>query len=99
VSPTCLKGDRKLNIFFQLYALRRGKIGGSINDALTLAAADMGITTFGGTDSAALEPKHFLCIKGGSHSRNLEQGGMEAVDGLLTTDEAHRPDHSSGPVA
>ncbi len=99
MSPTCLKGDPKLNIFFQLYALRGAKIGGGIHNFLTLAAADMGVAMFGGTDAAARELKHFIWIRGGSHFRNLEQGGMEVVDGFLTAVEACPLSHSSGTVA
>ena len=46
--------------------------------------------------AAAPEPKRFIRIKGGSHSRNLEQGGMAAVEDFLTAVEARGLDRSSG---
>jgi hypothetical protein len=84
---------------FQLHALRRAKLSGGINNVPAPAAADMGIATCGGTDASAPERKHFGWIRGGSHSRNLEQGGMEVVNGLLAAVEAGLPNHSSGTVA
>jgi fermentation-respiration switch protein FrsA (DUF1100 family) len=45
--------------------------------------------------AAAPEPKRFVRIEGGSHSRNLEQGGV-AVEDFLSAVEARRPDRSSG---
>ncbi len=38
--------------------------------------------------AAAPEPKRFIRIEGGSHTRNLEQGGMQAVDEFLAGVEA-----------
>jgi fermentation-respiration switch protein FrsA (DUF1100 family) len=46
--------------------------------------------------AAAPEPKRFIRIEGGSHSRNLEQGGVAAVDEFLADVEARRLDRSSG---
>jgi fermentation-respiration switch protein FrsA (DUF1100 family) len=46
--------------------------------------------------AAAPEPKRFVRIEGGSHSRNLEQGGMAAVEDFLTTVEARLAERSSG---
>jgi fermentation-respiration switch protein FrsA (DUF1100 family) len=46
--------------------------------------------------AAAPEPKRFIRIEGGSHSRNLEQGGVAAVEDFLAAVEARRPDRSSG---
>ncbi|WP_262271770.1 alpha/beta hydrolase [Microvirga yunnanensis] len=46
--------------------------------------------------AAAPEPKRFIRIEGGSHSRNLEQGGMAAVEDFLAAVEAHLPERSSG---
>jgi fermentation-respiration switch protein FrsA (DUF1100 family) len=46
--------------------------------------------------AAAPEPKRFIRIEGGSHSRNLEQGGVAAVEDFLATVEARRPVRSSG---
>jgi len=46
--------------------------------------------------AAASEPKRFIRIEGGSHSRNLEQGGMAAVEDFLAAVEARRPGRSSG---
>jgi fermentation-respiration switch protein FrsA (DUF1100 family) len=43
--------------------------------------------------AAAPEPKRFIRIEGGSHTRNLEQGGLQAVDDFLTAVEARLPDH------
>ena len=45
---------------------------------------------------AAPEPKRFVRIEGGSHTRNLEQGGMAAVEDFLAAVEARLPDRSSG---
>nr|WP_256439464.1 alpha/beta hydrolase [Microvirga sp. HBU67558] len=44
---------------------------------------------------AAPEPKRFIRIEGGSHTRNLEQGGMAAVEEFLTAVEDHLPERSS----
>ncbi len=46
--------------------------------------------------AAAPEPKRFIRIEGGSHTRNLEQGGITAVDDFLTAVEARLPAPSSG---
>jgi fermentation-respiration switch protein FrsA (DUF1100 family) len=46
--------------------------------------------------AAAPEPKRFVRIEGGSHTRNLEQGGMAAVEDFLAAVEAHLPERSSG---
>jgi fermentation-respiration switch protein FrsA (DUF1100 family) len=45
--------------------------------------------------AAAPEPKRFVRIEGGSHTRNLEQGGIAAVDDFLAAIEAQRLDHST----
>jgi fermentation-respiration switch protein FrsA (DUF1100 family) len=45
--------------------------------------------------AAAPEPKRFIRIAGGNHSRNLEQGGMAAVEDFLAAVEADLPDDSS----
>jgi uncharacterized protein len=45
--------------------------------------------------AAAPEPKRFVRIEGGNHARNLEQGGLEAVDALLAEVEADLLDRSS----
>jgi fermentation-respiration switch protein FrsA (DUF1100 family) len=45
--------------------------------------------------AAAPEPKRFIRIAGGNHSRNLEQGGMAAVEDFLAAVEAELPDDSS----
>ena len=41
---------------------------------------------------AAPEPKRFVRIEGGNHTRNLEQGGMTAVTEFLAAVEARLPD-------
>ena len=46
--------------------------------------------------AAAPEPKRFVRIEGGSHSRNLEQGGMAAVEDFLAAVETRLPDRSFG---
>lgn len=46
--------------------------------------------------AAAPEPKRFVRIEGGSHSRNLEQGGMAAVEDFLAAIEDRQPDRFSG---
>jgi fermentation-respiration switch protein FrsA (DUF1100 family) len=46
--------------------------------------------------AAAPEPKRFVRIEGGSHSRNLEQGGMAAVEDFLAPIEDRQPDRFSG---
>jgi fermentation-respiration switch protein FrsA (DUF1100 family) len=48
--------------------------------------------------AAAPEPKRFIRIAGGNHSRNLEQGGMAAVEEFLAAVEARVPERSSGSV-
>jgi fermentation-respiration switch protein FrsA (DUF1100 family) len=52
--------------------------------------------------AAAPEPKRFLRIEGGNHARNLEQGGLEAVDAFLASIEAKLPERptssNAGPV-
>lgn len=45
--------------------------------------------------AAAPEPKRFIRIEGGSHTQNLEQGGMRAVDDFLAAVEARLPDQST----
>jgi uncharacterized protein len=45
---------------------------------------------------AAPEPKRFVRIEGGSHTRNLEQGGMAAVEEFLTAVEIRLPGRTSG---
>jgi uncharacterized protein len=45
---------------------------------------------------AAPEPKRFVRIEGGSHTRNLEQGGMAAVEEFLTAVEIRLPERTSG---
>jgi uncharacterized protein len=45
---------------------------------------------------AAPEPKRFVRIEGGSHTRNLEQGGMAAVEEFLTAVEIRLPERNSG---
>jgi uncharacterized protein len=45
--------------------------------------------------AAAPEPKRFIRIEGGNHARNLEQGGLEAVDAFLAEVEADLLDRSS----
>lgn len=45
--------------------------------------------------AAAPEPKRFIRIAGGNHSRNLEQGGMAAVEDFLATVEARSQPGSS----
>jgi hypothetical protein len=47
--------------------------------------------------AAAPEPKRFVRIEGGSHTRNLEEGGMQAVDEFLAGVEARMPDRSVAP--
>ncbi|WP_063776722.1 alpha/beta hydrolase [Microvirga massiliensis] len=42
--------------------------------------------------AAAPEPKRFVRIEGGNHTRNLEQGGMTAVADFLAAVEARLPD-------
>ena len=49
--------------------------------------------------AAAPEPKRFIRIEGGSHSKSLEQGGMTAVEDFLAAIEARLPDRSSGSAA
>jgi fermentation-respiration switch protein FrsA (DUF1100 family) len=49
--------------------------------------------------AAAPEPKRFVRIEGGSHSRNLEQGGMAAVEDFLAAIEERLSDRSSGSAA
>ncbi len=49
--------------------------------------------------AAAPEPKRFIRIEGGSHSKNLEQGGLTAVEDFLAAIEAGLPDRSSGSAA
>ncbi|EIM30023.1 alpha/beta hydrolase [Microvirga lotononidis] len=49
--------------------------------------------------AAAPEPKRFIRIAGGTHSRNLEQGGMAAVEDFLAAVEAQLPDRASGRAA
>ncbi len=49
--------------------------------------------------AAAPEPKRFIQIEGRSHSKNLEQGGMTAVEDFLAAVEARLPDRSSGSAA
>jgi uncharacterized protein len=44
--------------------------------------------------AAAPEPKRLVRIDGGNHTRNLEQGGMEAVNDLLAAVEARLADQS-----
>jgi fermentation-respiration switch protein FrsA (DUF1100 family) len=46
--------------------------------------------------AAAPEPKRFVRIEGGSHTRNLEQGGMAAVEEFLKAVEARLPERSTG---
>jgi fermentation-respiration switch protein FrsA (DUF1100 family) len=46
--------------------------------------------------AAAPEPKRFVRIESGSHSRNLEQGGMAAVEDFLAAIEDRQPDRFSG---
>jgi fermentation-respiration switch protein FrsA (DUF1100 family) len=46
--------------------------------------------------AAAPEPKRFIRIEGGGHSRNLEQGGMAALEDFLAAVETRRPERSSG---
>jgi fermentation-respiration switch protein FrsA (DUF1100 family) len=46
--------------------------------------------------AAAPEPKRFVRIEGGSHTRNLEQGGLQAVEEFLAAVEAQLPDRASG---
>jgi hypothetical protein len=46
--------------------------------------------------AAAPEPKRFIRIEGGSHRKNLEQGGMTAVEDFLAAIKAGLPDRSSG---
>lgn len=48
--------------------------------------------------AAAPEPKRFVHIEGGSHSRNLEQGGKATVEDFLAAVETQRPGRSSGRV-
>ena len=45
--------------------------------------------------AAAPEPKRFVHIEGEGHTRDLEQGGMMAVNDFLAAIEARLPDHSS----
>jgi uncharacterized protein len=45
---------------------------------------------------AAPEPKHFVRIEGGNHTRNLEQGGLVAVNRFLVALEVERPEHPLG---
>jgi fermentation-respiration switch protein FrsA (DUF1100 family) len=45
--------------------------------------------------AAAPEPKRFVRIEGGTHTRNLEQGGMTAVTDFLAAVEARLPDSST----
>ena len=44
---------------------------------------------------AASEPKRFVRIEGGNHARNLEQGGMAAVEEFLAAIESQSPDRAS----
>ena len=44
---------------------------------------------------AASEPKRFVRIEGGNHARNLEQGGMAAVEEFLAAIESRSPDRAS----
>ena len=46
--------------------------------------------------ATAPEPKRFIRIEGGSHSKNLEQGGLTAVEDFLAAIEAGLPDRFSG---
>jgi pimeloyl-ACP methyl ester carboxylesterase len=46
--------------------------------------------------ATAPEPKRFVRIEGGSHTRNLEQGGMAAVEEFLAAIETRRPERASG---
>ena len=43
---------------------------------------------------AAPDPKRFVRIEGGNHTRNLENGGMQAVEDFLAAVEARRQDRS-----
>ena len=45
---------------------------------------------------AAPEPKRMVRIEGGSHTRNLEQGGMQPVNDFLRTVESRLPLSSTG---
>ncbi len=45
---------------------------------------------------AAPEPKRFVRIEGGSHTRNLEHGGIAAVEEFLTAVEIRLPERTSG---
>ena len=46
--------------------------------------------------AAAPEPKRFVRIEGGSHTRNLEDGGLAAVEDFLALVEVRQPDRFSG---
>jgi hypothetical protein len=46
--------------------------------------------------AAAPEPKRFVRVESGSHSRNLEQGGMAAVEDFLAAIEDRQPDRFFG---
>ena len=39
--------------------------------------------------------ERFVRIEGGNHARNLEQGGLKAVDVFLTAVEAKLPEYST----
>jgi fermentation-respiration switch protein FrsA (DUF1100 family) len=45
--------------------------------------------------TAAPEPKRLVRIEGGGHTRNLEQGGMAAVDDFLAAVETRLPDDAT----
>jgi fermentation-respiration switch protein FrsA (DUF1100 family) len=49
--------------------------------------------------AAAPEPKRFIRIEGGNHTRNLEQGGLAAVESFIASVEAGLPARSSGSSA